>query len=122
VVIFDITLGDGVRANDSSIVEVIYKITVLGGQVVDENSWREGRSVELKVGELILGLGEAVKSMGQGSEVRAFVPSRLAYGKEGAPPIPGGAALEVWIKMKKITNPPLDAAAEKKEQLPATKK
>jgi len=65
--------------------------------------YTESWEVQLGVGEIVNGLEEVILSMSVGDEVKAFIPSRLAYGEEGLGQIvPPKADLVVQISLTGI--------------------
>jgi len=65
--------------------------------------YTESWEVQLGVGELVNGLEEIILSMSVGDEVKAFIPSRLAFGDEGLGQIvPPKADLVVQVSLRGI--------------------
>ena len=76
--------GDGDRPDASSVVDVHYEGTLIGGSVFD-SSYRRGESIQFPLNRVIPGWTEGVGLMPVGSTYRLFIPSELAYGSRGAP-------------------------------------
>lgn len=76
--------GDGERVsrNDRDTVWLRYVVRRADGGVV-ESSYERGDTLRSAVGDLIGGLRESVKLVGQGGRINVWIPSRLAYGAQG---------------------------------------
>lgn len=76
-----IKAGEGAKPTDSDIVEVNYRGTLLDGTEFDAST--AGKTVNLKLAQLIAGWKEAIKLMPVGSKWQLFIPAKLAYGERG---------------------------------------
>lgn len=90
--------GDG--ADDGDTVVVSYEGKLNDGTIFDSASKFE---FILGAGDVIKGWDQGVKGMKVGGKRKLFVPSKLGYGKRGAPPeIPPNSDLHFTIKLKSI--------------------
>jgi FKBP-type peptidyl-prolyl cis-trans isomerase FklB len=100
------------KATDS--VKVNYKGTLIDGTEFD-SSYKRGEPVTFKANQVIPGWTEALQLMKPGSKYEIFVPSKLAYGENGAGRvIPPNATLIFEVELLEVN--PLDAA--KKTETP----
>jgi FKBP-type peptidyl-prolyl cis-trans isomerase FklB len=83
-----ITAGTGKTPTDSDTVTCKYRGTFISGTEFDSSD-RAGGPVTFQVSKIIPGFTEALKLMPVGSKWQIFVPSQLAYGEQGAPPVIG---------------------------------
>jgi len=75
--------GDGAPVkNDSDLVTVFYKGSLINGKVFDQT--KEGEPAQFPAGGLIPGWVEALKLMKTGDTWELVLPSDLGYGSEGA--------------------------------------
>lgn len=81
-----LTQGEGAIPTATDTVSCHYHGTLLDGTVFD-SSVQRGQPAEFGVNQVIKGWVEALQLMPVGSKWRLFIPSELAYGKQGA----GGA-------------------------------
>jgi FKBP-type peptidyl-prolyl cis-trans isomerase FklB len=72
--------GKGKKPQDSDVVQINYRGSLLDGTEFDDTG---DRIVNLKVTALIAGWKEALKLMPVGSKWQIFIPSNLAYGERG---------------------------------------
>lgn len=75
--------GDGPKPKASDTVKVHYHGTLIDGTVFD-SSIERGEPIEFGVKQVILGWTEALQLMPVGSKWKLFIPSKLAYGEQGA--------------------------------------
>lgn len=80
--------GDGASPSPSDMVTVNYRGTFVNGQEFD-SSYKRGRPAEFPVTGVIPGWTEALEKMKVGSKWDVYVPSNLAYGPNGRPPLVG---------------------------------
>jgi FKBP-type peptidyl-prolyl cis-trans isomerase FklB len=78
----EVTAGKGDRPTEESKVVLRYRGTLVDGTEFEATP--EGKTVTMKVGDLISGWREAIKRMTAGSTWVVVVPPSLAYGKQGA--------------------------------------
>jgi len=83
-------LGDEVKVN--------YQGTLIDGTVFD-SSYARGEPAVFTVGEVVPGWNEALQKMRPGDVWYLYIPANLAYGDEGAGPIPAGAVLVFKIEL-----------------------
>lgn len=77
--------GDEERVprNDRDTVWLRYVVRHADGGVV-ESSYERADTLRSALGDLMKGLGESVKLVGEGGRINVWIPSRLAYGAEGS--------------------------------------
>jgi FKBP-type peptidyl-prolyl cis-trans isomerase len=83
-------LGDEVKVN--------YQGTLIDGTVFD-SSYDRGEPAVFTVGEVVPGWNEALQKMRPGDVWYLYIPANLAYGDEGAGPIPAGSVLVFKIEL-----------------------
>jgi FKBP-type peptidyl-prolyl cis-trans isomerase FklB len=83
-------LGDEVKVN--------YQGTLINGTVFD-SSYDRGEPAVFTVGEVIPGWNEALQMMKPGDIWYLYIPANLAYGDEGAGPIPAGSVLVFKVEL-----------------------
>jgi FKBP-type peptidyl-prolyl cis-trans isomerase FklB len=88
--------GASPRADDRVIVN--YEGTLLDGTVFD-SSYQRGHPETFTVGQLVPAWTIALQKMKPGDVWMLYAPPRLAYGEEGAGPIPPNAALIFKIEL-----------------------
>ncbi len=93
--------GDSPKSSDS--VTVKYAGTLIDGKQFDSSDKQPGGTVSFPVNGVIPGWTEALQKMKPGSKWQLFIPSDLAYGDSGRPPvIPPGATLLFDVELVKI--------------------
>ena len=75
--------GKGKKPTAADTVECHYRGTLIDGTEFD-SSYRSGQPASFPVNGVIAGWTEALKLMPVGSKWQLFVPSKLAYGEQGA--------------------------------------
>lgn len=75
--------GKGTPPTDNDVVTVDYKGTLLNGKVFD-SSYQRGKPATFPVAAVIEGWQEALKLMKPGAKWELYIPSKLAYGDQGA--------------------------------------
>lgn len=100
----DIKVGSGsaeVKAGDTIVVN--YKGTLLDGKQFD-SSYDRGQPFEVKigVGQVIKGWDEGLMGMRVGGKRRLTIPSDMAYGPQGAGPIPPNSPLIFEVELLAI--------------------
>lgn len=94
--------GTGDSPTASSTVSCHYEGTLIDGTVFD-SSYKRGAPAEFPVNGVISGWTEMLQLMKEGGKVEVFIPSNLAYGERGAPPVIGpGATLVFKIELLKV--------------------
>ncbi|MBF0282314.1 MAG: FKBP-type peptidyl-prolyl cis-trans isomerase [Zetaproteobacteria bacterium] len=83
-----ITMGDGPKPKATDKVKVHYKGTLLNGAEFD-SSYSRGEPISFPLNQVIPGWTEGVQLMPVGSKFRFVIPSKLAYGEQGAGPVIG---------------------------------
>ena len=95
--------GNGNRPSQNSIVRVNYVGTFIDGSPFDSSEDEEGAFIPLEM--VIPGWTEGLMLMSEGSTYRLFIPSNLAYGRQGVPPvIPPYSALIFTVDLLEILN------------------
>jgi FKBP-type peptidyl-prolyl cis-trans isomerase FkpA len=75
--------GSGQKPGGSDMVRVNYKGTLTDGTVFD-SSYSRGEPAEFPLDAVIPGWTEGIQLMNEGGFYRLYVPSKLAYGEQGA--------------------------------------
>lgn len=102
--------GNGVKVKEGDQIKVHYTGTFIDGSVFDDSRKRDEPAV-FGVDQVIPGWSEALKLMDVGSRYKLAIPSALAYGEQGAPPvIEPNSVLLFDVEL---------IAIEKKEEAPA---
>lgn len=103
MVIDDVILGTGSAVKDGDTISVQYVGTFQNGQQFD-NSYTKGTPFTFTVGagRVIKGWDEGVVGMKVGGKRILVIPSDLAYGAQGAGPIPANATLVFAIELIEI--------------------
>ena len=112
--------GTGITPKASDKVQVHYVGSLLDGTEFD-NSVKRGEPLECPVNAVIEGWQDLLQVMKEGMKVKAWIPSALAYGEAGVPPmIPANALLVFEVELLKVyaetpavdgsTGSPTDAA------------
>lgn len=78
--------GNGPKPNESDVVEVHYKGTLIDGTEFD-SSYSRGETATFPLTGVIKGWTEGLQHINEGSKVLFYIPQELAY---GATPRPGG--------------------------------
>ncbi|MDO4947175.1 MAG: FKBP-type peptidyl-prolyl cis-trans isomerase [Fibrobacter sp.] len=118
-----ITEGTGISPKASDKVQVHYVGALLDGTEFD-NSVKRGEPLEFPVNAVIAGWQDLLQVLKEGSKVKAWIPSDLAYGEAGVPPmIPANAMLVFEVELLKVFAevPPAEegVAAPAAEAVPA---
>jgi len=87
--------SNGPRPNHTSRVRVHYHGTLLDGTVFDSSIQRE-EPAEFGLGQVIAGWTEGLTLMPLGAKYRFWIPSELAYGANGSPPLIGPNSVLVF--------------------------
>ena len=105
--------GTGITPKSSDKVQVHYVGSLLDGTEFD-NSVKRGEPLEFPVNAVIEGWQDLLQVMKEGMKVKAWIPSALAYGEAGVPPlIPANALLVFEVELLKVyaENPVIDSTA-----------
>lgn len=104
--------GDGATPSGNDIVTVHYTGTLIDGTKFDSSVDR-GQAADLPLNGIIPGWTEALQLMKVGTKARLVIPSDLAYGENGAPPvIEPNSVLVFNVELLGIKEAPAEAAAE----------
>lgn len=89
LVVIDEIVGDGEEAGPGDVVDVHYVGVSHATGAEFDASWDRGEPLrfQLGVGQVIAGWDQGVQGMRAGGRRRLKVPSHLAYGEHGAPPV-----------------------------------
>jgi FKBP-type peptidyl-prolyl cis-trans isomerase len=103
IIVDDVVIGSGETVKIGDTVSVHYIGTLQNGQQFD-NSYLKGSPFKFKVGagRVIKGWDEGLVGMKIGGQRILVIPPALAYGKDGAGPIPGNATLVFAIELISI--------------------
>ena len=105
--------GTGITPKASDKVQVHYIGALLDGTEFD-NSVKRGEPLEFPVSAVIEGWQDLLQVMKEGMKVKAWIPSALAYGEAGVPPmIPSNALLVFEVELLKVyaETPAVDTTA-----------
>ncbi|MCB9034141.1 MAG: FKBP-type peptidyl-prolyl cis-trans isomerase [Chitinophagales bacterium] len=80
--------GTGAKPKATDVVEVHYVGTLLDGTEFD-SSIKRGQTAKFPLNQVIKGWTEGVQLMNVGSKYKFLLPSNLAYGEYGSPPVIG---------------------------------
>ncbi len=98
----ELTPGTGASPSASDTVKVHYRGTLIDGTEFD-SSYKRNEPAQFPLNGVIKGWTEGVQLMKVGGKSRLICPSDLAYGDQGRPSIPGGAALVFEIELLEIS-------------------
>ena len=91
--------GSGPRPSAAATVRVNYEGRLLDGSVFD-SSYARGEPAEFGLGQVIAGWTEGLQLMPVGAKYRFWIPSELAYGRNGSPGgIPPNATLVFDVEL-----------------------
>jgi FKBP-type peptidyl-prolyl cis-trans isomerase FkpA len=100
----EMVAGSGASPLVTDRVRVHYRGTLINGKEFD-SSYARNEPTEFPLAGVVPCWTEGVQKMKVGGKARLVCPSALAYGAEGAPGIPGGAALIFEIELLGILGP-----------------
>lgn len=101
----------GISPKASDKVKVHYIGSLLNGTEFD-NSVKRGEPLEFPVNAVIEGWQDLLQVMKEGMKVKAWIPSALAYGEAGVPPlIPANSLLVFEVELLKVYAEAPDSAA-----------
>lgn len=97
--------GHGDHPTPTSTVNVEYTGTRINGEVFDSTEKR-GKSVSIPLNRVVKGWAEGLQLIGQGGEIRLYIPPELGYGKKVRPgsTIQAGDTLVFDITLLKVLN------------------
>lgn len=87
--------GTGKMPKATDIVTVNYRGTLIDGTEFD-SSYKRGQPASFPVNGVIPGWTEALQMMKVGSKWQLFIPSNIAYGEQGSPPVIGPNATLIF--------------------------
>lgn len=96
-----ITMGTGAKPAATDTVKVHYEGKLLDGSVFD-SSIQRGEPVSFPLNRVIPGWTEGVQLMPVGSKFKFTIPANLAYGEQGAGPIPPHSVLQFEVELLDI--------------------
>lgn len=102
--------GTGAKPKSSDVVKVHYQGTLIDGSVFD-SSIQRGEPAVFQLDQVIQGWTEALQLMPVGSKYRLTLPPELAYGEQGAGPIPANSVLVFEVELLSIEKPTSDKPA-----------
>jgi FKBP-type peptidyl-prolyl cis-trans isomerase len=95
--------ADGEKPAANSVVRVFYEGTFIDGKPFDSSMENDGAYIPLEM--VITGWTEGLQLMSVGSKYRFYIPSELAYGKDGIQSvIPPYSPLIFTVELLEITN------------------
>jgi FKBP-type peptidyl-prolyl cis-trans isomerase len=100
--------ASGPSPKEEDQVKVNYEGQLLDGTVFD-STYQRGEPAVFGVNGLIAAWTEALQMMRPGDVWELYAPANLAYGDEGAGPIPPGSVLKFKIELLAINPPGADA-------------
>ena len=83
----DLKVGDGPSPKMGQTVSVHYIGWLENGSEFNNSHKGLGKPVNFTLGEIIPGWNEGLASMKVGGKRKLFIPSKLAYGPQGKPPV-----------------------------------
>ncbi|HEX4870397.1 MAG TPA: FKBP-type peptidyl-prolyl cis-trans isomerase [Moraxellaceae bacterium] len=96
--------GSGPKPKPSDTVKVHYEGKLIDGSIFD-SSLQRGEPATFRLDQVIPGWTEALQLMPVGSKYRITLPPELAYGEQGAGPIPANATLIFEVELLGIEKP-----------------
>lgn len=96
-----ITEGKGAAPKAEDMVKVHYEGKLLDGKVFD-SSVQRGEPASFRLNQVIPGWTEGLQLMKVGSKYKLTIPPQLAYGPEGAGPIPPNSVLVFEVELLEI--------------------
>jgi FKBP-type peptidyl-prolyl cis-trans isomerase len=101
LMIQQITAGEGANPAAGDTVKVHYHGKLRDGTVFDSSVDR-GEPAQFPLNQVIPCWTEGVQRMKVGGKSRLICPAKIAYGDQGRPGIPGGAALDFEVELLEI--------------------
>ncbi len=106
----ELTPGTGATPKPTDTVKVNYRGTLVNGTEFD-SSYSRHEPAQFPVTGVIKCWTEGLQKMKVGGKAQLVCPSNLAYGDQGRPGIPGGAALIFDLELLDIVAPAAPAPA-----------
>jgi FKBP-type peptidyl-prolyl cis-trans isomerase FkpA len=97
----EVSAGSGASPQATDTVKVHYRGTLIDGTEFD-SSYKRNEPAQFPLNQVIPCWTEGVQKMKVGGKARLVCPSSIAYGDQGRPSIPGGAALLFDIELLEI--------------------
>lgn len=97
----ELKTGKGKSVKKGDKVKVLYKGTLLNGQVFDENQ-KDGIEFSVGLQQVIAGWDEILLTMKEGQKIKAIIPWQMAYGPQGNGPIPPFSTLVFEMELLKV--------------------
>ena len=105
--------GEGETAKKGDKITVTYKGTTIDGVTFDESK----KPIEFPLENMIEGWIEGLQLMNEGSEYILYIPSKLAYGENGASQIVKPNSVLIFdVQLLNIEKPASKAETESKEE------
>lgn len=105
--------GEGETAKKGDKITVTYKGTTIDGVTFDESK----KPIEFPLENMIEGWIEGLQLMNEGSEYILYIPSKLAYGENGASQVVKPNSVLIFdVQLLKIEKPAPKAETESKEE------
>ncbi len=112
--------GAGPIPGESDLVKAHYRGTLINGKEII-NTYKKGQPAILPLQRVIPAWAEGFQLMKVGSRYQFFIPSGLAYGERGSPPLVGpNTALIYDVELLGIV-PQADSQPKSTKRLPSTK-
>jgi FKBP-type peptidyl-prolyl cis-trans isomerase FkpA len=103
VIYKELSPGTGPHPQATDTVKVNYRGTLINGTEFD-SSYKRNEPAQFALNQVVRCWTEGVQKMSVGGKGRLICPSEMAYGDQGRPGIPGGAALVFEIELLEIVN------------------
>lgn len=111
VIINDLKVGNGAEAKPGQILTVHYKLSLSDGtQIQNSKDFGEPFRFLLGAGQVIPGWEQGFMGMKVGGIRTIVIPPELAYGANGAGPIPPNATLVFTVELLSIDSPTVQSA------------
>lgn len=97
--------GNGKKPLPGQAIDVQYYGVLASDGTMFDNSFGRGQALRFpfNAGRVIKGWDEGLGYITEGAKATLFIPSELAYGKAGSPPvIPGDAELVFYVELEKL--------------------
>lgn len=93
--------GNGLKPKPEDVVTVHFSGRLLNGEVF-ESTYQQNKPARMAMMTFIPGWQEGLQLMQEGAKYRFTIPAALAYGEEGAGPIPPSSAVIFEIELVKV--------------------